>query len=66
MQYHSAGKPTQRSNIPGEIRITRRNLTKFENILTQWSVAQGGLNDEKTGSRKSCWIVPLMLSNFIR
>ena len=35
--------------------------TKNENILTHWSVAQAGSNDEKkTGGRKSRWTVPLM------
>ena len=28
-------------------------LTKIENILTHWSVAQTGLNDDKTEGRKS-------------
>ena len=36
-------------------------LTKIENILIQWSVAQAGSNDEKkTGGRKSRWTVPLI------
>ena len=32
---------------------------KNENILTHWSVAQAGSNDEKNGGRKSRWTVPL-------
>ena len=35
------------------------NQTKNETILIHWSVDQAGLNDEKTGGRKSCWTVPL-------
>ena len=35
------------------------NETKIENILTPWSVAQAGMNDEKTRGQKSRWIVPL-------
>ena len=31
----------------GKIRISRRNKTKFETILSHWSVAQAGSNDEK-------------------
>ena len=34
-------------------------LTKVENILTHWSVAQAGLNDEQNGGRASGWTVPL-------
>ena len=37
-------------------------LTKIENSLTHWSVAQTGSNDEKTGSRKYCWTVPLKMA----
>ena len=38
----------------------RENETKFENILTHWSVAQAGSNDEKkTWGEKSRWTVPL-------
>ena len=38
-------------------------LTKVENILTHWSVAQtcAVLNDEKNGGRKSLWTVPLIV-----
>ena len=36
-------------------------LGKNETILTQWSVAQAGLNDEKNWGRKSRWTVPLRL-----
>ena len=36
------------------------NQTKIENILTHWSVAQAGSNDEKNGGRKSCWTVLLI------
>ena len=32
-----------------KLRLTRRNLSKIENILTHWSVAQAGSNDEKNG-----------------
>ena len=32
-------------------------------ILTHWSVAQAGLNDEKTRGRKSRWIVPLKITD---
>ena len=35
------------------------NETKFENILTHWSVAQASSNDEKNGGPKSRWTVPL-------
>ena len=31
-----------------KIRITQRMLIKIENILTHWSVARTGSNDEKT------------------
>ena len=31
-----------------KIRITQRILIKIENILTHWSVARTGSNDEKT------------------
>ena len=35
-------------------------LAKVKIILTRWSVAQAGLNNEKkTGGRKSRWTVPL-------
>ena len=36
--------------------------TKFENILTHWSVAQAGSSDEKNRGRKSRWTVPLSVS----
>ena len=36
-----------------------KNNNKNENILTYWSVAQAGWNDEKTGGQKSRWSVPL-------
>ena len=36
------------------------NEAKNEIILTHWSVAQAGSNDEKTGVRKSRWTVPLI------
>ena len=39
------------------------NQTKNETILIHWSVDQAGLNDEKTGGRKSCWTVPLIFNN---
>ena len=39
------------TNISGE--------TKNETILTHWSVAQAGSNDEKNWGRKSYWTVPL-------
>ena len=37
------------------------NETKFDNILTDWSVAQASSNNAKTTGRgrKSRWIVPL-------
>ena len=35
------------------------NETKNSNIFTNWSVAQAGSNDKKTGGRKSRWTVPL-------
>ena len=41
------------------------NQTKNETILIHWSVAQAGLNDEKTGGRKSRWTVPLEENNTI-
>ena len=41
-----------------KIRITPQN-PKTENILTHWSVAQAGSNDEKNGGQKSRWTVPL-------
>ena len=34
-------------------------LTKIENNLTHWSVAQLGSNDEKNGDQKSRWTVLL-------
>ena len=37
----------------------RENETQNETILTHWSVAQAGSNDEKTGGRKPRWTVPL-------
>ena len=43
--YHTVVRLTQRSNIPWK--IISKNLTKLENILTHWSVAQAGSNDEK-------------------
>ena len=46
----------------GEI-FTKKSInstkSKIENILTHWSVAQAGSNDEKTEGRKSCWTVSL-------
>ena len=40
---------------------------KNENILTHWSVAQAGSNDEKNGGRKSRWTVPLnIISSSVR
>ena len=36
-----------------------KNETKIEIVLTCWSVAQAGLNDEKNGGLKSRWTVPL-------
>ena len=38
------------------------NNTKFENILTHWSVAQAGSSDEKNRGRKSRWTVPLSVN----
>ena len=35
--------------------------TKYENILTHWSVAQVGSNNEKNRGRKSRWTAPLSL-----
>ena len=35
------------------------NLTKIENIVTHWSLAQADLNDEKTKDLKSRWTAPL-------
>ena len=35
------------------------SLTKIENILIHWSVAQAGSNEEKTGYRKYRWTVPI-------
>ena len=35
-------------------------LTKIENVLTCWLVAQAGSNDGKNGGNKSRWTVPLM------
>ena len=54
LQYDTPGRLTLRSMIPREdfyekLRLTRRNLSKIENILTHWSVAQAGSNDEKNG-----------------
>ena len=37
------------------------NITKFENILTHWSVDQAGSNDKKTRGRNSRWTVPLRI-----
>ena len=34
------------------------NKTEFENILTHWSEAEAGSNDEKTRGPKSRWTVP--------
>ena len=42
----------------------RENETKFENILTHWSVAQAGSNDEKNGGQKYPWTVSLSITNF--
>ena len=36
------------------------NETKNKIILTHWTMAQAGLNDEKTGGQKSRWTVPLI------
>ena len=33
------------------------NETEFKNILTHWSEAEAGSNDEKTRGRKSRWTV---------
>ena len=56
-QYHTARNLTPRSMIlPGtseKYEYLGENETKNENILTHWSVAQAGSNDEKTGGRKS-------------
>ena len=53
-------------SYPGEsvfsqlkIEYLGENETKYENILTHWSVAQAGRNEEKTRGRKSRWTVPL-------
>ena len=48
-----------------KLRITQRNLNKNRIFLTHWSVAQAGLNEDKTGGRKSRWTVPLMKSDFV-
>ena len=42
-------------DTPGRFRKIQINfnLTKIEIILTHWSVAQAGSNDEKNGGRKS-------------
>ena len=52
-QYDTAQNLTQRSIIlRGTLKkfeYLGKNETEFENILTHWSVAQAGLNDEKTG-----------------
>ena len=45
--------------IRKNMNISVKMETKFETILTRWSVAQTGSNDEKTRSRKSRWTVPL-------
>ena len=42
-----------------KIPISLRKRNKKQTILTPWSVAQAGSNDEKTGGRKSRWTVPL-------
>ena len=39
--------------------LVGENKTKFENILTHWSVAQAGSNEEKTRGRKCRWTVSL-------
>ena len=43
------------------IRISGRKRNQNENIVTHWSVAQTGSNDENTGGWKSRWPVPLEL-----
>ena len=53
-QYHSAWSIFDTKN-----RISRKT-TKIENILTHWSVARAGSNDEKTRGRKSRWTVSLI------
>ena len=35
------------------------NETEFKNILTHWSEAEAGSNDEKTRGPKYRWTVPL-------
>ena len=50
-QYHTAGRLILRSLIlrvdSEKFEYLNENVTKIENILTHWSVAQAGLNDEK-------------------
>ena len=41
-------------------------LNKIKNILTHWSLAQASSNDEKTGSQKSRWTVPLWYATAAR
>ena len=40
------------------------NETEFKNILTHWSEAEAGSNDEKTRGPKSRWTVPLNYKHF--
>ena len=53
------GPLTNRGIIPRGVSFFEPK-TKIENVLTCWSVPQTGLNNEKTGGRKSRWTVPLM------
>ena len=49
-------------NVRQEIQKNSNNSAKSQNrkhtVLTHWSLAQAGLNDEKNGGRKSRWTVP--------
>ena len=62
-QYDTARNLTPRSIIlcrtPEKYKYLSKNETKNETILTHWSVAQAGSNDEENGGPKSRWTVPL-------
>ena len=63
-QCHTVGRLTlRRKKLHGDsekFEYLTENQIKIENSLAHWSVTQAGLNDEKTGGRKSRWSVPLM------
>ena len=56
MQYDTAQNLTQRGIIlrgtSKKFEYLGENETEFENILTHWSVAQAGSNDEKNWGSK--------------